>query len=86
MSSNIHLLERLRNALNRGMAPAPAPAPVQEYDKRTSRELSEAVPQTDILGKITVVSGHKVEPFVGTWVGVKTVSIFRTEMTPVVLI
>ena len=29
---------------------APAPAPVQEYDKRTSRELSEAVPQTDILG------------------------------------
>ena len=31
---------------------APAPAPVQEYDKRTSRELSEAVPQTDILGNI----------------------------------
>ena len=53
LSSNIHLLERLRNALNRGMAPAPAP--VQEYDKRTSRELSEAVPQTDILGKIVII-------------------------------
>lgn len=50
---NIYFTERLRNALNRGMAPAPAPAPVQEYDKRTSRELSEAVPQTDILGNIT---------------------------------
>ena len=35
-----------------GWGMAPAPAPVQEYDKRTSRELSEAVPQTDILGNI----------------------------------
>ena len=35
-------LERLRNALNRGMN--------QELDRRTSKELSEAVPQTDILG------------------------------------
>ena len=35
--------ERLRNALNRGMA---APEP----DKRTSRELNDAVPHTDILG------------------------------------
>ena len=35
--------ERLRNALNRGMT---APEP----DKRTSRELNDAVPHTDILG------------------------------------
>ena len=46
------ILERLRNALNRGMGPAAAP--IQEYDKRTSRELSEAVPQTDILGNIVL--------------------------------
>ena len=36
--------ERLRNALNRGINP--------ELERRTSKELSEAVPQTDILGRL----------------------------------
>ena len=38
--------ERLRNALNRGINP--------EQDRRTSKELTEAVPQTDILGRLMV--------------------------------
>ena len=40
------LAERLRNALNRGMN--------QEFDRRTSRELNEAVPQTEILGIVSL--------------------------------
>ena len=40
------LAERLRNALNRGMN--------QEFDRRTSRELNEAVPQTEILGRVSL--------------------------------
>ena len=47
---NIHNLiiicvsEQLRNALNRGMK--------QDVEKRTSMELTQAVPQTDILGNL----------------------------------
>ena len=38
----------MRNALNRGMN--------QEFDmRRTSKELTEAVPQTDILGKFQML-------------------------------
>ena len=53
-------LERLRNALNRGMN--------QEFDiRRTSKELTEAVPQTDILGKFQVlVKMQLVMQFSGT--------------------
>ena len=36
------ILERLRNELNRGLT--------QDFERRTSMELTQAVPQTDILG------------------------------------